>query len=203
MAAALAVAVVAVPGGAKEKEHPDPVSLVGEVRYGAIEARTGEYAGDCAPRPGLGCVEGATIFGIPGWYNLMDPNYNKCTVTAGTLTWTGKNTAELKTTEDCSARGNLPAPPGHHKILHITTGGALKMSPGPGQMLWTQVPTLTGCSVNGTFPIYHGHFDGERLYATAHYTSICDGGTAWSMFGIGAEDGPIHVTYEFDLEVVD
>jgi hypothetical protein len=52
-----------------------------------------------------------------------------------------------------------------------------------------------------TFPIYLGRFDGERLYATAHYNSICDAGTAWPMSGIGAEDGPIHVTYEFDLEV--
>jgi hypothetical protein len=75
------------------------------------------------------------------------------------------------------------------------------MAPGPGQETWKKVPYLTGCSINGTFPIYHGHFDGERLYAATHYNSICDGGFAWSKFGIGAEDGPIHVTYEFDLRV--
>ena len=199
--AALAVALVALPGAAKEKPLPDKVVFAeGEFRLGAVEARTGDHAGYLGPKAAIG--------GVAGWTNFMDPNYNYCKVTKATLTWTGKNTAELETYEDCSPRGKLgsPYPPpqtGHVKIVHITKGGALKMAPGPGQETWKKVPFLTGCSINGTFPIYHGHFDGERLYAATHYNSICDGGFAWSNFGIGAEDGPIHVTYEFDLRVSD
>ena len=192
-------------GNAGHKALPETVCFEGEVRYGAIEARTGEWAGDCAPAiPGGPCVVDQPIFGTPGWLNLMDPTFNKCYVTAGTLTWVGKNTAELVTVEDCSPRKKLLSPVGHHKLVHITTGGAVKMSvhPDSESTLWQKVPELTGCALNGTFPIYHGHFDDETLYASSHYNSICDGGTAWSMFGIDAEDGPIHVTYEFDLDVV-
>lgn len=191
--AALAVTVVALPSSAEDKSFPDPVEFTsGTVRYGAIEARTGEYAGEV----------GFNIGGVPGWNSLMDPNYNMCLVEQATLTWIGKNTAELLIHEDCSPRGMLPGPEGHKKLVHITNGGALKMSPlqySNHPMLWSKVPMMTGCDLNGTFPIYHGHFKNGRLYASAHYNSICDGGTVWSNFGISAEDGPIHVTYEFEL----
>ena len=201
-------------GNVGHKALPDTVHFTGEVRYGAIEARTGEWAGDCAPVPGKGCVEGQNILGWDGWVNLMDPGFNKCYVTEGTLEWIGKNTALLTTIEDCSPRTfkgctgvqcpKLLSPTVHHKIVHITKGGALKMTPNPGfPTMWQEVPRLTGCALNGTFPIYHGHFDGETLYASAHFNSICHGGEAWSKFGVGAEDGPIHVTFEFDLAVVD
>jgi hypothetical protein len=204
--AALAVAVLALPGGAKEKPLPDQVVLEGVWRLGAVEARTGEYAGDSGPFP-----EGY-IGKVPGWANFMDPKYNYCDTTV-TLTWIGKNTARLVQQDDvvkgtdgvwrCPTRGTLPAPkPGgvHERIVHITKGGALKMAP-IGEF-WKNVPALTGCDLNGTFPVYHGHFDGETLTATSHLHSFCDGGTAWSKFGIGAEDGPIHLTYELDLQVV-
>ena len=197
--AALAVAVLALPGGAKEKTLPDKVVFTeGEFRLGAVETRTGEYAGYMGPE--------ATIGGVTGWTNFMDPNYNYCK-TSGTLTWTGKNTAILVQQDEvtdgkCPTRGMLPAPKPdgkHIRIVHITNGGALKTAP-VGEF-WKSVPRLTGCDLNGTFPVYHGHFDGETLKATTHYHSFCDGGTAWSNFGIGAEDGPIHVTYELELRV--
>ncbi len=108
----------------------------------------------------------------------MDPTYNRCAVAEATLTWVDKNTALPDTVEVCPLwRGLLPAPREHHKIAHITRGGAVKMSPTPDfPVMWPMVPINTGCDLNGTFPIYHGHFDGERFYPSSHYDSICDGG---------------------------
>lgn len=205
--AALAVAVLALPGGAKDKPLPEPVVFAeGEWRLGAVEARTGEYAGYFKPSEnfvGIGMV--------PGWFNFMDPNFNYCETT-GKLTWIGKNTAILVQQDvveqgtdgvnRCSTRGKLPAPKPdgeHTRIVHITKGGALKTAPLTN--FWKSVPRLTGCDLNGTFPVYHGHFDGETLRATTHYRSFCDGGDAWANFGIDAADGPIHVTYELELRV--
>lgn len=204
--AALAVAVLALPGAAKEKPLPDPVFFAeGEFRLGAVEARTGEYAGDSGPFP-----EGY-IGGVPGWFNFMDPERNYCNAT-GTLEWIGKNTAILTQYDDvvmgsdgvnrCPTRGVLPAPKPdgiHERIVHITKSGSLKTYPTTD--FWKNVPALTGCALNGTFPVYHGSFDGETLRMTSHFHSFCDGGTAWSKFNIDAEDGPIHVTYELELRV--
>ena len=102
---ALAVGLVALPGAAKEKQLPEQVVFAeGEFRMGAIEARTGEYAGY------IPSEDSAAIGGVAGWTNFMDPNYNYCLVTEATLTWTGKNTAVLVTLETCSPRGGLPSP---------------------------------------------------------------------------------------------
>ena len=207
--AALAVAVLALPGGAKEKPSPERVVVLeGVWRLGAVEARTGDYAGYFKPTDDF-----VGIGGEPGWFNFMDPKYNYCNTTV-TLTWTGKNTATLVQRDDVvevkedvwrcvDSRGTMPAPkPGgvHERIVHITKGGALKTAP-VGEF-WKKVPALTGCDLNGTFPAYHGHFDGETLKATSHLHSFCGGeGTAWGNFGIGPEDGPIHLTYELDLRV--
>jgi len=67
--AGLFVALVALPGTAKQEEKllPDPINFEGYVAYGAIEARTGEYAGDPVPW--------AVKQGVP-WNHLMDPAYN-------------------------------------------------------------------------------------------------------------------------------
>lgn len=46
---ALAVALVALPSAAKEKTLPDPINFDAYVAYGAIEARTGEFAGGPVP----------------------------------------------------------------------------------------------------------------------------------------------------------
>jgi hypothetical protein len=196
--AGLFVALIAAPGAAKKKALPDPINFEGYVAYGAIEARTGEYAG--------GPVPWAVKAGVP-WYHLMDPTYNRCAVTSATLTWIGKNTALLDTVEECPEwRGPIPSPKAHHKIVHITRGGAVKMSTNtafPPFITPKVLSAMTGCDLNGTFPIYHGRFDGRYLQATSHYNSICDGGFGWSNFGISAEDGPIHVTYEFNLHVVE
>ena len=212
MVASLFVAIAATPGSADKKDLPADVEfLSGEVSYGAVVARTGEPAGGPMPFP---------IMGVTGWTYLMDPDYNKCDVKWAELHWIDKNTAKLTTKEDCSGRwpggdplkAKLPPWPDadgwvwHHKIVHITNGGAVKMSPDEAfSTFWRNIPAMTGCGVNGTFPIYHGHFDGDRLYATAHYHGPCDGGSlegkGWKMFGIGLDDGPIHVTYTFDLSV--
>ena len=211
--AALAVAVLALPGGAKEKPLPEPVEFTeGEWRLGAVEARTGEYAGDCTPLPNGTCVYEVPIGKVPGWVNFMDPNYDYCETT-GTLTWIGKNTAELVQRDvvakgpdgvnRCPTRRMVPAPKPdgiHTRIVHITKGGALKTA--PVSDFWKNVRNLTGCDLHGTFPVYHGHFDGETLRMTSHLHSFCGGeGTVWGRFGIGPEDGPIHLTYELELRV--
>lgn len=198
-AATLFVVLAAAPGIAEpDKELPEPVDFVGSVHYGAIEARTGEYAGDTVPPP-----LAAGPWGSVGWEQLMDPAFNYCNV-EGTLTWTDKNTALLETVETCPPWRVIFGPTEHHKVVHITKGGAIKMTPSPDYPTnWQKLPEWTGCDLNGTFPVYHGYFDGEHLYASAHYNSLCDGGTRWVKFGIGLEDGPIHITYYFDLDVVD
>ena len=62
----------------------------------------------------------------------------------------------------------------------------------------------TGCKVNGTFPVYHGRFDGESLTAASHFHGICDGGTMWGpLFGVSEDGGPLHVTFAIELQVVD
>ncbi len=47
--AGLFVALVAASGVAKEKPLPDPINFEGCVAYGAVEVRTGEYAGGRVP----------------------------------------------------------------------------------------------------------------------------------------------------------
>ncbi len=193
--AALAVAIVALPSAAKDKPLPDDVVFTGGVStFGAVVARTGEFAGSHVPlwNP------------ASPWQHLMDPNFNKCNVTSATLTWIRKNTAELVTVEMCPLFGE--------RIktwdVHITPGGALKMTnknplPLVDGKHW--LVERTGCELNGTFPMYHGHFDGEHLYAATHFHGICDGGTMWgnAHHGIGQEDGPLHATFDYLLRVND
>jgi hypothetical protein len=82
----------------------------------------------------------------------------------------------------------------------LNPGGAVKLV---APDWWIDEVTLhTGCTLSGTFPVYHGHFDGQRLYATSHFHGLCTGGTMWGPWlGVSEEMGPIHVTFGIDLLV--
>jgi len=82
----------------------------------------------------------------------------------------------------------------------LTPGGALKYNL-PGY--W--VPFImehTGCTPSGTFPAYHGHFDGEFLSASAHMNGLCDGGNLWSTYPNWPDvRGPLKVTFGIELQI--
>lgn len=76
----------------------------------------------------------------------------------------------------------------------------------------------TGCKVNGTFPVYHGTWDGHTLYVASHFHGRCDAGIFWGdpNFWIGVDDpegylddgvswddGTAHVTFAIELFVDD
>ncbi|MEN8041811.1 MAG: hypothetical protein ABFR95_09945 [Actinomycetota bacterium] len=200
--AALAVGMIALPSAANNEPTPDDIVFAsGETTFGAVMARTGEPAGNFVPlpflRPGWEHL-------FPGWQHLMDPDYNRCTVVSATLTWIEQHTYELATHEEC------PLFPPRYKTwdVRITPGGAVKMTnkyPPPLVNGKHWLVERTGCELNGTFRMYHGHFDGEHLYAASHFHGICDGGTVWgnAHHDVGHEDGPIHATFDISLYVGD
>jgi hypothetical protein len=80
----------------------------------------------------------------------------------------------------------------------------------------------TGCPAEqGTFPIYHGVWDGTTLAVAGHFHGRCDGGTYWGEAwfwddwggvydpegylddGVTWDDGPAHMTFGLDLAVSD
>lgn len=180
----LFTAMTAPAGGAEDSN--DVYSLTGLTTYGAVETRTGEYAGD----PGF----------LPGWDHLMDPAYNRCKVVFSTLEMTGKHTGVLTTVEQCLAA--LPVEPPRPPVawdVHISTSGILRMQPQVNDV--EELRAITGCGMNGLYPVYRGHFDGESLYAATDFHGICDGGLFWGDFGISKDVGPLHATFEVILDV--
>lgn len=126
---------------------------------------------------------------------FSDPAWNFCTAT-GVLTSTGgQNRVELVLTEDapCNRVRTIPG--------ILTPGGVVKLT-WPAE----DVPVMeehTGCQANGTYPVYHGTFDGEHLYAETHVLGICDGGTLWGpMLGVSRDMGPVKATFAIDLTIV-
>jgi len=202
--AGLFVALVAAPGAAKKQASPEMPVLEGSgvTTFEAIEVWTGDPAGNIYPK--------GPIQGVPGWYALMDPKYNRCEVRVATLTWdpVKKNTAVLHTEEWCPLFGPW-MPRLHDRVAHITLGGAVKLAADTEPFFPNDPETgdhwlakASGCGLNGTFPVYHGAYDFEtgHLYAETHFHGICDGGTRWgAFFGIGKEDGPLHATFSIDL----
>jgi len=107
----------------------------------------------------------------------------------------------LTTTETC-----FPEP----RVLvwegTLTPGGAVKFRAPAGT--GEEVAAHTGCTLSGTFPTYHGHFDGEYLSAGGHFHGLCDGGDTWndptfpSNFPFPDEPVPVNVYFGFELTVV-
>jgi len=102
-----------------------------------------------------------------------------------------------------------------------TTPLSGKLSPGGQIKLWYPEPIIpdtdftiidivemhTGCDVlGGTFPVFHGYMDGERLYASAHFNSRCD--QEWEPNPLFPEpvfdlpiEGPVQWAWTIDLTV--
>lgn len=102
----------------------------------------------------------------------------------------------LTTTETCFAPPRVLVWTGT-----ITPGGAVKLDgpAGTGE----EVAGHTGCTMSGTFPTYHGHFDGESLSASGHFHGLCDGGTVWGpLMGYPEDAGPVYAEFGFELTVV-
>ena len=153
----------------------------------------------------------------PDWYNY-------CSAEA-TLTQTGEQAYSLEVNEwDCGRVCTWE--------LKITNGGVVK-----GEGFTSCIPECvngscvgevelhTGCDVdNGTFPIYHGTWDGNTLSIASHFHGRCDGGTYWREpwfwdgwgeippvpdpegildDGVTWDDGPAHVTFGLELTVTD
>jgi hypothetical protein len=152
--------------------------------FGAIEARTGDHAGT----PGF----------LPGWDHFMDPAFNRCDVIDATLTMTGEHTAVLETWELCLSAAPMPPPRLTEWNVDITPSGRIKMQARVDEDVR---PMMTGCDMNGPYPVYRGSFDGESLHAATHFHGICDGGVFWSSFGITKDIGPIHATFTVELDV--
>jgi hypothetical protein len=114
---------------------------------------------------------------------------------------TGTHTGVLTTVEQCLAAAIIEPPRAPVSWdVHISSAGILKMEP---RFDMPDVrPMVTGCGMNGTYPVHHGRFDGSHLYAATEFHGICDGGLFWGEFGIDAADGPLHATFEVILDVV-
>ncbi len=92
-------------------------------------------------------------------------------------------------------------PPCERTIVH-----AVKMTPSGAIKLWMpddEIPGMrehTGCDFSGSFPVFHGHYDGDRFYVATQWHGLCTGGNLWSwLFGVSLEKGPVHVTMSYDL----
>ena len=160
-----------------------PVALSGDTTYAAIEARTGEYAGN-------------PDFWGPG-NAFMDPAFNRCTAEA-TLQMTGRNAAILTMVETCFGRVD---PPDFFDV-HLTPSGIVKMTPQDPEGYAAGTAAATGCALNGPYPTYHGTFDGTRFSVSSEFHGLCDGGFFWGPFGgITTDNGPIHASFGIDLSV--
>jgi hypothetical protein len=63
---------------------------------------------------------------------------------------------------------------------------------------------MTGCPEYGAWPIFYGHFDGERLDIATEQQGVCTGGTLWKdWLGVSEEMGPLHVDVLLSLEVTE
>ena len=141
--------------------------------------------------------EGRTTFGayLPRTSEyLLDPELIYCPATAILNFGEGHDiTLTLIENGNCGGRETI-------FIGEMTPSGILKLT-APDWVL-AEVTEHTGCTLSGTFPEYHGNFDGVKFYAYSHFHGLCSGGTMWGPWlGVSEEMGPINVTFTIELEV--
>jgi len=167
----------AVPGPQLDKVDvfaSGPISLTGRTTFAAYYSVSGEVVSDAS------------------WNFLL---------ATAELSSDGGNNVVLHMTE------SFPTdPPEELRTMdwvgQLTPGGQLTLAV-PGDAV-DEVQLHTGCQVNGTFPVYHGTFDGTSLSVTSHFHGLCDGGTMWGpMLGVSEDGGPLHVTFGIELEIDD
>jgi hypothetical protein len=149
-----------------------PVSFTGRTTFGAYYSVSGEVFQDPA-------------------VNYLD--------TVAELSFEGGNNVLLTMTE------SFPFPPyAELRTLEwagkLTPGGVLKLEPEGADDQVAEIELHTGCTASGTLPVWHGWFDGQSLYAAAHFHGLCDSGTFWPT---SREAGPLHVMFTIELEVDD
>ncbi len=155
-------------------------------------------------------------------FEFSPADYNFCDATA-TLRQTGQNTYDLELLE-CGYRES-------RWELTITADGEVEAvgwtrdvtPPFEGGSLLAEVELHTGCEINnGTFPVFHGTWDGHSLRADTYFSSPCDGGVYWGDpgfwdgwedipgvddpegyldDGVTSDDGPAQVTFCLELSV--
>lgn len=120
----------------------------------------------------------------------------RCPINEAELTFGESHEVVLTTTEGGGCGGRTLVWPGE-----LTPGGSLKLHLDPEQA--PSVAEHTGCALNGTFPVYHGSFDGELLSVAGHFFGQCDGGTVWGpLMGFPDDPGPVNAAFGLELEVV-
>jgi hypothetical protein len=164
--------------------------------------------------------------------DLAAPLFKKVVTSEDDILFTGSSTfdAYFPRTKEwflldvrCPAEATLTFGDGHDIALEVTElgdcGGRTYTMYGtmtPSGALKFNIPEFfvplimehTGCTPSGTFPVYHGKFDGESLSAVTHFHGLCDGGTVWSIPGFSNngvpfpdEPVPVHTTFGFELTV--
>jgi hypothetical protein len=140
---------------------------------------------------------------------MVPPMFAVCDVVEASLDLQSTQWGTLEVTEACFG-GSFTRTQVFE--IKVTPGGAVK--------IWHPSETLegmmlaTGCDVfQGSFPVYHGHFDGMTLRADGSWHGTCDGGFVWDgdgspWFGmypdwdaIDASAGPVHVLHGITLHL--
>jgi hypothetical protein len=142
---------------------------------------------------------------------IISPPQNACPIIEARLTRGPGFFVQLYTREDCQGGGFVRDVKwngmlGHDGslALQFPRFATVRYSDGTSERVdvWAQVKEHTGCPLNGTFPVYHGHFDGTYLHAVGEFQGVCDGGTLWGpLFGVSEELGPLHVDFLVSLKV--
>ena len=169
----------------------------------------------------VACADGPTALQD----DLAGPQFSKATIVRdGPISLTGYTTFNAFLPRSgtwflqdflCAADAELVFGEGHDVVLTttetcfpeprvivwtgtLTPGGAVKLTAPESEA--DGVMIHTGCALNGTFPTYHGHFDGELLSASGHFHGLCDGGTVWGpQMGYPEDAGPVYAEFGFEL----
>jgi len=181
------VLVLVFAGSLMASEHqPRPaVQLTGVAQFVAWAARTGQM--------------------------VSEPSMNFCPIVEARLTHARGPFARLYTKEDCGGGAFLRemvwgVALKHDGKLSMRLPKFAKHTYADGSTerveVLAQIKEHTGCPLNGTMPIYYGHFDGSLFHANGEFQGICDGGTLWGpMLGVSEALGPLHVDFLISLEV--
>ncbi len=172
---------VAGPVIALEPERP-PVELTGVAQFVAWTTRTG----DIVVPPSVMCpiVEARLTYGLGPFARLRTKE--NCGLFERVLNWEVVLEHGGKLAMKLPKLGTFYYPDG--KVERI-------------EML-AQIREHTGCPLNGTMPIYYGHFDGSLFHASGNFQGVCDGGILWGPnFGVSEQLGPIHADFLISLEV--
>ncbi len=142
---------------------------------------------------------------------VSPPDINFCPIVEARLTFGPGFLARLYTKESCGG-GYVLRDMNWHVVFDRSGKLAMKLpkfatqtySDGTVETIEV-LPTMrehTGCPLNGTMPIYYGHFDGTFFHASGLFQGICDGGTLWGpLFGVSEALGPVHADFLISLEV--